>query len=329
MEKTIRILGMLLGAQLLLSVGLQFSHSSLSAASDRKAFLNVAMKDVDGIIVEGPDGKKVQMAKSGEAWIVKDAVDFPADASRLNGLLDKLGALKCSTPVGRTQEAMARFKVSEGDFERRITLKNGEKTLAALYFGTAPGIKTVHARLQPSKEVHTVEFSTWDVGLESGDWQNQELLKVPEQEIAFLEVEGLLMARTENKPSNPEKSEKSAEIKRAPSIKEDASRWELRSQTGKERLKAESAEKLAKLLADLRFEQVLGLEKKPEYGLEKPLLSLDLTRKDGVKVHYSLGKHLEKEEYVLQVSSRKEFFRLPTYTVTSLLDAAKRKSLLE
>ncbi len=318
MERTLKILGLVLGIQVLLAGVLHWASASLAVKADQKPFLEVAMKDVDGLLVEGPNGKQVRLVRRKDEWRVQDPQEFPADATRVQGLLDKLGALKRGTPVGQSGDARTRFKVADEDFERRLTLKQGDKVLATVLLGTSPGFKVTHARLRPSQDIFGVEFSTWEVGVEPGEWQNKELLKVPLADISTLDVEGLSFARVE--APTPKAPAPGETRKPEPS-------WELRA--GQGRLKSEAAEKLAGLLAGRRFDQVLAPLHPKATGLDTPALTLTLTRKQGEKLSYRLGKTPDKEEYTLQVSNRPEVFRLASSTATSLLEAAARKNLVE
>ena len=59
------------------------------------------------------------LAKADGQWRIADAGDFPADAKRVEQLLERLGGLRTGTPVATSASARARFKVAEREFERR------------------------------------------------------------------------------------------------------------------------------------------------------------------------------------------------------------------
>ena len=67
---------------------------------------------------------------------------------------------------------------------------------------------------------------------------------------------------------------------------------------------------------------MLGTEAKPEYGLDKPALTLSVTRKGGEKLEYRLGPTGKEGYAVLKSSARPEYFRVPGYTADALIKAA-------
>jgi len=314
MKKTIQWLAVLLAAQLLLALGLGLSGSALTPSQGGDTPLLAFDKAaVDRITLEGPDQAKVVLVKKEGRWRLPEAGDFPADSTRVAQLLDRLAGLKGGDVVATTRSAHDRFKVSDEAFERRITLAKGDATQATLYLGSSPALRRVHARRQGEEAVHIVELAIFDVPVKAADWQDKALLTVPQDQIAAIDLDGLrIERRTEDGTA-----------------KEKAAQWTANPLPQGKRLKADAAAKLARLLAELRFDAVLGKEAKPEYGLDTPALRLTLTRTGAEPVEYRLGKAANKEEYTLKVSSRPEYFRLPSWTAKDLIDAARRETLLE
>ncbi len=316
MEKSIKLLTALLVLQMLAAVGLGLTDRGLSAGSQTGPLLEVDGEKVDRITLEGPDGAKVVLANKDGRWQLPDAGGFPADGDRVRRLIDRLSGLQAGTPVATSDEARRRFKVGEEAFERRITLARGDQTLATLYLGSSPGMKRIHARTGDQEAIHVVELAAYQVPVSADDWRDKALLSLPSSEIAAIEIDGLRIERAGK--AGDEQSEGTDE--------EPA--WTASPLPEGKRLKVEAADKLVRRLADLRFEKVLGKEPKPEYGLEQPLLELEVTRKEGETIRYRLGKAPEKEAYTLKVSSRPEYFRLASFVAKPLIEAAAREALL-
>lgn len=314
MKKTIQWLAVLLAVQLLLALGLGLSGTALTRSQGGDTPLLAFDKAaIDRITLEGPDQAKVLLVKKEGRWRLPEAGDFPADGTRVAQLLDRLAGLEGGDVVAATRSAHDRFKVSDEAFERRITLAKGDAAQATLYLGSSPALRRVHARRQGEDAVHIVELAVFDVPVKAADWQDKALLTVPQDQIAAIDLDGLRIERRTDDGT----------------AKEKAAQWTASPLPEGKRLKADAAAKLARLLAELRFDAVLGKEAKPEYGLDAPALRLTLTRKGAAPVEYRLGKAANKEEYTLKVSSRSEHFRLPTWTAKDLLDAARREVLLE
>ncbi|MBU6484133.1 MAG: DUF4340 domain-containing protein [Betaproteobacteria bacterium] len=310
MKKTISLLGALLVAQLLLAFGLSFTGPRLSARSADKPLFSLAGGDVDRITIEGPDQAKVVLAKVGGAWQLPDEGNFPADKARADALVKTLEGLKEGMPVATTSQALARFKVGDDRFERRITLAGAGKTLATLYFGTSPSMREIHARRSGQRDVYSVAFATYQAPAKAESWEDKAILQIPKKDIEAIDVAGLHIARVSVTPeaAQPE--------------------WEATGLAKGEALDTKAADKLAGLLADLRIDAVLGKNAKPDYGLDRPVLALSLVKAGGQTIDYALGKEKDGKTYTLKASTRDEYFRLPDYTASPLLDAAKRDKLL-
>jgi hypothetical protein len=96
-----------------------------------------------------------------------------------------------------------------------------------------------------------------------------------------------------------------------------------------ESLDAQTVDKLADLVADLRIGEVLGRESTTDYGLDQPVLTLTVDRRGGEPIEYTLGKSPDEGEYTLKASIRPEYFRLPSFRARPLLEAAKRDALIQ
>lgn len=323
MEKRIKLLAGLLGAQLLLALGLGLSGPELSARSEGAALIEVAMEEIDRITLEAPDQAKVVLAKKDGTWRLPDAGDFPADVSRVEQLLNKLIGLKTGAPVATTAGARERFRVRGDDFERRITLAHGDDTLATLYLGTSPGRGRIHARADGDDAIHAVTFAAYDAAVKTAEWEDKAVLQTPKAEIQAIKVAGLRLERS-GQTANTGPDSKAGDKTRASG----SPAWVAEALEEGKVLKPEAADKLAGLLANLRIGEVLGREAKPAYGLDKPLLEVTLARKDSSTVVYRLGKEAEKDDYILKASTRPEYFRVPAYTANPLIEAGKQEVLL-
>lgn len=323
MEKHIRLLAALLGVQVLLALAFWIGGTTLSAKTSDTPLLALEGKTVERLTIEDSEQAKVMLAKIDGAWRLPEQGDFPADRDKIERLLTRLKELKQGPPVAKTVGAQERFKVSDENFERRISLASASDTLATLYLGTSPAMRQTHAREAGGKTIHAVELATYDVPVKPDDWEDKAVLQIPKDEIAAIEVNGLRLERapdTGDRKANDENDNKTT--------KPSATAWQLVGES-KHAPNSEAAEKLAGLLAQLRIGAVLGKKEQTRYGLKTPRLTLSVVRKDGPTAAYRIGKMKDKEDYVLKVSTRSEYFRLPSYTAEPLIEAAKRETLLD
>ena len=349
MKKTISLLGALLVAQLLLAFGLSYTGPHLSARATDKPLLSLGGSQVDHITIEGPDQAKVVLARVGKTWLLPEEGGFPADKARTESLLKTLEGLKEGMPVATTSDALARFKVADDRFERRVTLAGGGKTLAALYFGTSPSMREIHARRSGQGDVYSVAFATYQVPAKAGDWEDKAVLQIPKKDIEAIDVAGLHITRVPPPPAPAPAAAKAATTVAANAGAAPAAsmtttaaatatgtvppaaaqpEWQATGLAKGQELNTEAADKLADLLAELRIGSVLGKAANPAYGIDRPVLDQGHVEHGGTKIEYVLGTAKDGKSYTLKASTRDEYFGMPAYTAEPLLDAAKRDKLL-
>lgn len=326
MEKGIRILAVVLVAQLLLAVGLSYTGPNLAAHKADKPMLSVDQDKVDHLTIEGPDKAKVVLAKVDGTWHLPDNSDFPADGDKVSRLLTKLKGLKQGAAVATSAGAQERFKVSDTKFERRITLANGDTKLATLYLGTTPSVRHIHARTAKEDAVYAVQFAAFDAPATANMWEDHNILQFPKATVKTVEVDNLhLQAK---KAAAPADNAKATSAKSGATHPASPLTWQADGLPQGEQLKGDAANKLVGLLAKLRVGAVLGREAKAGYGLDKPVFQATVTYDDDKRVEYRLGKTADKEEYTLKSSLRPEYFRVPSYVAKPLIAAAKLDTLV-
>jgi hypothetical protein len=322
MEKTIRVLVALLAAQLLLAAVMRFTGQDLAAAHPHTPLLALGDKPVDHLTIEGPGGSRVVLAKQDAGWVLPGSGNFPADHVQVDTLLSRLEGLQRGLPVATSAGALKRFKVSDESFERRVTLAHGDDTLATLYLGSAPDMHHVNARTARDDAVYAVEFAAYEAPDRAADWEDKRILQVPEDDIASIEVAGLTLHRAAGPPAD----KAAAEAQGKPSA---PAGWRIDGLGEGEVVNQAGAKDLAAQLAQLRIGAVLGTEAKPDYGLDKPVLSLQVTRQGGGSIDYRLGPAGKEGFAVLKSSARPEYFRIPGYTADALIKAAGRAQLVQ
>ena len=195
MEKTIRILSIVLVAQLLLALGMSLTGPNLVAAHPNTPLFTLGDRPVDHLTIEGPDGARVVLAKQGQGWVLPDNGGYPADRTQVDTLLSRLEGLQRGLPVATTRGALKRFKVSDESFERRVLLAHGDDTLATLYLGSSPGMHHVHARTGKDDAVYSVDFAVYEAPDKAADWEDKAVLQFPQDSLERIDVAGLTLHR--------------------------------------------------------------------------------------------------------------------------------------
>ena len=161
-----------LGAQLLL-VALVWGLQT-GGGEEPEAFLGFDADAADSLSV-GDGGQTVTVTRADGAWTV--AGGLPADANKVDRVLDKLADADGGWPVATSESAMTRFEVTEDEHQRHIVVGAGDETLADVYLGTSPSYQRVHARHASGGPVYAIDFSNYEAGAEVSDWLRKSLLQ--------------------------------------------------------------------------------------------------------------------------------------------------------
>lgn len=259
----------------------------------------------------------IELAKKNGAWVIPSQFDAPADSARVSSLLDKLAALKRGLPVATSDAAMKRFKLVDGDFERRVLLKSGGKTLDTLYLGDSPGLRKSDARVNTDRAVYAVDLATYELPTDIAAWLNADVLHQDVGQLTGLDISG-------------GKGEK-VELVKQPGADKDrkaASTWTDPALTGDKHIDSSHAEALADQVSQLRIEGVLGTQLKPEWQQDHPVLSLQLKDDKSHSVDWTLSKPASGDFYVLKSSAHPWYFSISASAAKGVIDAGQRDQLV-
>ncbi len=309
--RTLWILAAVLAVQgvLALIVGL-WGRSDASSASARAPLLAVTADQVDRLVIEARSpSERIELRRQGQSWQVATAEPpFPAAAGEVQRLLDRLLALRQGVPVATRAEAHERFALTEDRYERRITLAQGDRTLATLVLGSASGMRQTHVRVVGRDTVHVVDLPAYEVSVRLDDWRDLGLLAVPRPQIERIDVAGLAL-RPEAAGAGGEGAE--------------AARWQAQELPEGRRLDMQAAERLADLLANLRVSRVLSRDDLPAQAWQAPVARWSVLRQGAsAPVDYVLARGPDNA-YRLKASSRPEVFELPAATATQWVEATE------
>ena len=294
---SIMLLAALAAAQVVLTVVTHSGDTEVASESVSGVLLEFDKTQVNQLSIQGADAT-VELSNVEGQWQTVDG--FPANQSKVTDLLDKLAALKHGLPVGVSENALDRFKVAIDDYESRIQLKQGDEVLADLYLGSGAGARQSHVRRQADNVVYTTAIGVYDAPTAIGEWQDKTVLQLDEKTVKSVELAELKLERIS-------KSKDSAPVWQAVKLPE----GKLLNQAG--------VNEGLQPLWNLRFDEVLGKEVKPDYGLDEPALTLKLMHEGGER-EYQFGEMADSDGYVLKVSDRDEYFRMAGYSVKPIVE---------
>ncbi len=298
MKKWIVILGVVLVAQIGLAAALYMGQEEYAAFEPEETLLSFEPSLVTGLRIETAD-ETLELRKVEGQWQIPRLDGFAADQGKVKGLLEKLARLKKGWPVATTASAVNRFKVADGDFERRITLLKGEDALAQAYFGTSPGFRKVHARAADDNVIVAVNFSLFEANARADDWIDRNVLEVPAADITRVEMPQFTL------------------------LYEDAA-WRLSDLQEGETMRERAADDLVGKLAALQIDGLFGADAQPEEDGERKAWSFTLTQASGETLRYELTP-VKGGNYLLTRSDRKERFKVASWRLSAIEDTTRDK----
>ncbi|MCB1843874.1 MAG: DUF4340 domain-containing protein [Halioglobus sp.] len=139
--------------------------------------LDVAVTSVNEIRISDGLENEVVLRREGEAWLLPELNDMPAEGERVAALLAALDSSGL-WPVADSPAARQRFQVADYRFQRRLELFAGEALQATVYLGTSPGFRKVHARNAQQGAIYSIPLSNFAAPVTSGAWLDGGLLRV-------------------------------------------------------------------------------------------------------------------------------------------------------
>lgn len=293
-------LSALLALQLVAAILLTLDYRRQDQSHTQGPLLALEKEAVDRILIQEPDEPALELIRQDNRWILPGYYNLAAQQSRINTLLNSLDALERDWPVATTATTAKRFEVTEEKYQRKLQLKQGDNTLATLYLGTSPAMNKTHVRLDGEDEVYALGLNHHEVPVQAQSWMDTGLLKVDTEQLSGIQGPDFVLGKSDHL-------------------------WELDGLAEQEETNNQAVQDLLSGLGNLRFQEALGTEAKPEYGLEQPVLALDL-QSDGKTVSYQFGKPEDGDYYVVKSSELAPYFKVSASLVDKLVNL-KRDSL--
>lgn len=161
----IRILALLLMVQLALAVWFYWPQEVTRSDGDPL---------LAGLSVEPPsqvtiaDGESsVTLQRSGDQWMLDNGL--PADPLKITAILQALTQDNTGYAIANSSSAAQRFEVADDNFQRRIELSDGVRSMIA-YLGTSPAFQKTHARRDDDSGIYILALNSYDAPTSVESW---------------------------------------------------------------------------------------------------------------------------------------------------------------
>ena len=302
MKKLINILVGVLALQVIIVAALNLRSSDLGAFHSQEKLLGVDLLATDKISIEEKTKPALVLEKKDGKWVLPAAFGFPASMSKFDQTLRKLADMTRSWPVGKTDDAARQFKLTDKDFERKITFSKGDKPIKILYLGSSPEFRKVHAKLSDDPLIYAINFSTFEATTAAADWLDKDLLKIEAKEIARIEVNSLVLKGEDGK-------------------------FSVEGVGAEEEARQTEVDSLAAKVRGLAIQDVIGTEEPDAAKGSQPAYQFSLTTKSGEKRDYSFWGPVAETHYLLKVSTQPYYLKAAKAVVEEIKNL-DRKGLI-
>jgi Domain of unknown function (DUF4340) len=383
MRRAIPVLSLILACQVALAALLSVRTDPLAASTPQTPLIKASIRNVDHLLIEGRAAtagaaagsgtaaatgatERVELVKQDGKWMLPGYFNAPADKFKLNDVLDELADLKRGLPIATTSSALKRFKVTDDTFERRLTLSEGGKVLSTVYFGSSAGVRKTDARTAQEHAVYNVDLATYELPTQPSGWFDAGILEGDAKAFSQLQVtasgQPTLTLLRQKRPPAPATAAKTAanstaaskSVATSQSASADAPVWVAPMLPPGSEVNGAHADALARDVADLRVDSILGMSPQPEWQQDRPLLTLVIhtDKRPGQADTWTLSapranananaprpraahatgaagaKASAPEYYVLKDSAHPWYFKVSAETGKQLLDASQPATLL-
>jgi hypothetical protein len=211
-------------------------------------------------------------------WLLPDLYDFPASSELVHETLDALDGLRKGYPIGTTDDALERYKVSGQNFRCAISLFEGDTKIGTIFIGTALTIETAAVRSANDHCVYAAEVPSSRITANADYWIDRRATSVKVKKIASIDMGSFRLDNFDEK-------------------------WNLVEGERKDLLSLQAVESIIYPVANCKIVSVLGKNPDPDFNLQHPTLSFKITLKDKSERSYTVSKARGSGLYVLKISS--------------------------
>ena len=300
MKRQDQILALALVAQVALSVFI-FWPRPVANGTGEPLFGDLEATDLVRLTVTDDQGVTTTLSKEGEDWVLPDAGDYPAEASQITPILDKIAGLSTGRLVTRTEGSHKQLQVAADDFVRRVQFEAADGTEYILYLGSSPSYSAMHFRLEGQDETYlSSDLSAWEVGAAPASWVDPTYFSIDQNELEKVTLEnanGTFIF-----------------------IPEGDGNWTLEGLQEDEHLASGTVNSLVNRITSVTLLRPLGKEENVTYGLDNPAAVVTMEAEDGTVTLLVGTKDADDNSYAVKVSESPYFVRVAGYNLEALLE---------
>ncbi|MBN1248399.1 MAG: DUF4340 domain-containing protein [Anaerolineae bacterium] len=296
------LLGVLI-VQVILSA-IVFWPRQVASGTGEPLFPDLTAEDIVALTIADNTGGEITLRKEGDAWVFPESDGYPATASSITPVLEKLAFLSSNTIVARTEASHAQLEVADDAFQRRIDFETADGEEHTVYLGTAPRYTATHFRVAGQAETYlTTDLSAWEFTTTASTWADTSYVSIDQ--------ETLTQATLENANGTFV-------------LVRDGDNWALADMDDDEEAQITNTNAIVRNASNITMQRPLGKEAQPSYGMDDPSAVVTLTTADGTEHVLTVGsKDEEDNSYVVKSSDSDYYVRVAAYSVSTMVERTR------
>jgi hypothetical protein len=270
----------------------------------------ITSDQVTSLTLENTDGTQSSFQKQVDGtWLLPQADDFPADATKITDLLDKVFKIRDGRLVTETTSSQKRLQVADDSFYNKITLGLADGTSKIMYVGTTAGAGATHVRIGGQDSVYlTDQLTSYDADAAVNNWVNVEYLKETYADINYL---------TFTNASDTVEFQMDS-----------AGTWTMSGLVGDEVFNPNNLSSMLNRLTILNLLEPLGKTEKPEYGMATPSATIYFTTHNAdsgdQEITITVGAlNADGNAYYVKSSTSEYYVLVASYNLDSFVTRTK------
>lgn len=303
MSRRNQILALVLVVQIVLGVVVFWPRTVASDTGGGPLFPDFEADEVTALTIVDSEDNRVTLAKNGEAWVLPEADDYPADSEKITPILEKIEGIETDRLVTRTDASHRRLQVAGDDFSRRLEISLADDGQRQLYVGSSAGASATHVRAADQSEVYlTGELTPFEVNAQASSWIDTLYFTVPQTATVALTLEN---------------SNGTFEFER------EGDSWTMAGLAADETLNQNSVTSLASQASSIRMTEPIGTEEQATFGLEEPQATITLETAEETYTLRIGAQNEEDDSYILASSDSPYYVRIAGFTGNNFVDKTR------
>jgi hypothetical protein len=231
-----------------------------NAQTDGGALLaNYDPNSVESITISDSTGKQIQVVKTNNGWVLANADNYPAQATRVDTILSALAGLNTSRLVSDNRANQRRLGVADDQYERKVEVVQGSQTYI-VYIGTSGGANATHTRLDGQDQVYlNRDISPASFSTELTTWSQTEYIRVDKEKVVSMTITNANGTFEFNKVDET---------------------WQMVGLASGETFNEQNFTTLLDKVVAFNLRKPLGKEALPDYGFDDPLATVTFVVRD-------------------------------------------------